>query len=106
MGKVGLPGVMRDIKLNRMRRPVQVFLALGLLATSPGCLAAAVGGGAYLLGKSAEKKAEIQKARLDYLQRRRAAGATDEQILAEIRATDPEWAKEIEKAGGKLEARK
>lgn len=79
-----------------------IALLLALSATLPGCLAAAVGGVAYVWGKDKEADAEKQKARMDYLTRRRAAGATDEEILAEIKATDPEWYKEIQKAGGEL----
>lgn len=73
-----------------------------VLAFTPGCLAAAVAGGAYIIGKGKEADATKAQARLDYVQRRRAAGATDEQILAEIKATDPEWYEEIQEHGGGL----
>lgn len=80
----------------------RLILILGLALVTPGCLAAAVVGGAYVIGKNKEAKATKTAARLDYIQKRRAAGATDAMILEEIRVTDPEWYGEIEKAGGKL----
>ena len=85
--------------MRMTRCTILLVVALGC----PGCLAAAVAGGAYIIAKNKEAKTETAKARLDYLTRRRAAGATDAQILAEIRATDPEWYADILEAGGKLE---
>ena len=71
-------------------------LLLALLVPVPGCLAAAAGGIAYVVGKGKEADASKRQSRLDYVRQRRAAGATDEEILAEIRKFDPEWAKEID----------
>jgi len=83
---------------------MRAIILILMLATTPGCLAAAVVGGAYVIGKNKEAKATKAAARLDYIQKRRAAGATDAMILEEIRVTDPEWYGEIQKAGGKLPA--
>ena len=79
-------------------RTLVLILALSL---TPGCLAAAVGGIAYVVGKGKEADASTKAARLDYVQKRRAAGATDAEILSEIEKTDPDWWKEIQAHGGK-----
>jgi hypothetical protein len=82
---------------------MRAILLLLLLATAPGCLAAAAGGIAYVIGKGKEADAEKDKARLDYVRQRRTAGATDDQILAEIARFDPEWAEEIREGKSGLE---
>ena len=82
---------------------MRTVLLLLVLATAPGCLAAAVAGGAYIIGKGKEADADKSKARLDYLDKRRSSGATDAQILAEIESFDPEWAKEIREGKSGLE---
>ena len=74
---------------------MRIIVILLALAFCPGCLAAAAGGIAYVIGKGKEADAAKTQARLDYVQRRRAAGADDATILREIKATDPEWYAEI-----------
>ncbi|MDH3590252.1 MAG: hypothetical protein OER88_00120 [Planctomycetota bacterium] len=79
-----------------------VLLALLAVAT-PGCLAAAlVGGTAYVIGKNTESEGEERTARMDYLARARERGLTDEQILQEIKVTDPAWYEELVDSGSGL----
>lgn len=85
--------------MEKAARTLALCLAL---AAMPGCLAAAAGGLFYAKGKGKEAAAQREQARLDYVQKRRAAGATDDQILSEIKATDPDWYEEIEESGGGL----
>lgn len=80
----------------------RLVLLAALSVCLPGCLAAAAGGFAYVIGKDSEADAETKKARLEYMDKARQRGLSDEEILREIKLTDPEWYEEIVDEGGGL----
>ena len=75
-------------------------ILLAFLLACPGCLAAAVVGGAMVISSDTEADAKQKKARLEFIEKRRSDGATTAQIIEEIRLLDPEWFEEIEEEGG------
>ncbi len=76
-------------------RTAIILLALFI----PGCLATALAGTALVISSSNSDDTARDTARMEYVASRRSDGATEAEILADIKAFYPQWYEDIEDAG-------